>query len=316
MLRIGLVIDSAAEVPPSALADASTCLIPVKLQVDDKFFLDSKDPEFTASFNKSYLNIKVAAISQSLPVSTAEIAAFYLSQMATRFDHVFGLFVLSSRSPLFKNASDAASQVIAESMRPRNAAGIKGPLYVEAHDSMNISDGYAVQVLEVQRLMAAGATPAALRARITELSMESYCYVAPSQLDFIATRAKARGDQSAGALAIAAAKLLGVIPIILAHRGDTGPVHRVRGVEKARDHVINLARRELAQGLKAAFISASFSGDIAVIELMASWQKLRAEAAKAGVSVSLKEMSPTNSINLGPEALSLGLVAARHSVEL
>lgn len=316
MLRIGLVIDSAAEVPQSALADASTCLLPVKLQVDDKTFLDNKQPDFTSSFNKSYLNVKAAAVSQSVAMTAPEITAFYLSQLATRFDHVFGLFVISSRSPLFTNASQAASSVISQSMASRNAVGIKGPLFVEAHDSMNMVDGYAVQVLEIQRLMASGATPVALRNRITELSAESHCYVVPSQLDFVATRAKARGDQSAGALAIAAAKLLGVIPIILGHRGDTGPVHRVRGIEKARDHVIKLARREMTRGLKAPYISASFSGDVSIIEAMASWQKLRTDAAGLGIGISLKEMSPTNSINVGPDALSVGFVASRHAVEL
>ena len=62
---------------------------------------------------------------------------FLLENVAVDFDHVFGLFVMSTRSPIFRAAFDAASRVITDSMPVRVRAGVKGPLLVECHDSMN-----------------------------------------------------------------------------------------------------------------------------------------------------------------------------------
>ncbi len=316
MTRLGLVVDSAAELTQDALADPGLTVLPAIINIDGVEHLDGKLPSFTREFNHKYLNVKSAAGAHSSAMSVDDMTRFFVERLATRFDHVFGLFVLSSRSPLFKNASDAASRVIGESVGPRAAAGQKGPMFLEAHDSMNMADGYAVQVQEMQRLIASGESPASIRSKMDALARQSYCYVVPSQLDFIATRAKVRGDQSAGAFSIAAAKLLGVIPVVLAHQGATNPVLRVRGVDKARDHVIALARREIARGLSAPFVSASFSGDPALIEAMPAWQLLQADARRAQIGVSLKQMSPTSAINLGPDALCMGFIASPHAPEL
>ncbi len=316
MLRIGVVTDSAAELPQSALAHPALSVLPVKIQIEGQVLLDRKDPEVTANFNAKHLNIKTATDVHSKAPSTEEVRDHYLQHLAIDFDHVFGMFVLGSRSPLFKNASDAASDVIAQSMAPRLAQGYKGPLFVEAYDSNNMSDGLSVLVQDALAQVDAEVSPAAMRSRINELVPKLHCYVVPSQLDFLATRAKARGDQSAGALAIAAAKLLGVVPIVLAKRGDTGPAAKVRGVEKARDHVLKLATREVMRGLKSKFVSLSYSGDPAEISVLSSYQGLVAACAAKGASLSLKAMSPTNSINVGPQALSLGFAAVDHDASL
>jgi fatty acid-binding protein DegV len=308
MLKLGVVIDAACELDQITLEHPALEVVPVKIEVDDQTYLDEKRPEFSSAFNRKYLNIRAAEVSKSVSMTQEEICQFFLNNMAARFDHVFGLFVTSTRSPLFKNAFNAASATINQSVPVRQAAGLKGAMFVEAHDSLNITDGYGVQVLELLRMIDHGATPGMVRQRIPQLADTAYTYLAPSQLDFVATRAKARGDESAGAFAVAAAKLIGLIPIVCAHRGQTTPIARERGVGKAREHIIAVARRELINGLGAPFINASFSGDVSVIEALASWQALKRDANSLGVQVRLKEMSPASSINLGPETLSIGML--------
>jgi fatty acid-binding protein DegV len=316
MLRIGVVTDSAAQLPLALLAHPSLRVLPVKIQAEGEVLLDEKDPAQTESFIAQYLDIKKAGNLHSKAFSSDEIRAYYLAHLGTKFDHVFGLFVMGARSPLFKNASDAASEVISQSMAPRAAIGLKGPLFVEAYDSATLTDGLSVLVQDILALVGKGATPGAVRARVNEINPMLYTYVVPSQLDFIATRAKARGDQSAGGLAIAAAKLLGVIPVLLARNGDTGPVVKMRGVEKARDHALNLALREVQRGLKSPFLSVSYSGNLSDITNMPTWQRLVALCNSSAVSLSLKQLSPTNAINLGPDGLSVGFAAVPHSPEL
>jgi fatty acid-binding protein DegV len=316
MLRIGLVGDTAAELPPNLLAHPALTLLPVKINIGDQQFLDRKAPDFTREFNQRYLDIKSAEAARSEAKSSEEIKRFYIEELAQRFDHVLGLFVMSSRSPLFQNAFDAASATIAESMPVRQKAGQKGPLFVEAHDSLTVSSAYGVLLTDLLEQLDRALPVAMMRERLKELCPNAYTYVAPSQIDFLATRAKARGDKSAGAMAIAAAKLLGVLPIVRANNGVTEPTVKLRGVAKARDHVLQLAQREVNRGLLTPHVIAAFAGDPGEIAVMPAWTALQATCAHRGVTLNLLEMSPTTSINVGPQALAIGFCAKPHTPEL
>jgi hypothetical protein len=116
--------------------------------------------------------------------------------------------------PIFKNAFEAASRTITDSMPVRMRAGIKGPLLVECYDSQNLFSGYGVQVLEALREFEAEPLVANIRTHMQALSKSSYGYLAPSNLDFLLTRARARGDTSVGFLGQTAAKMLGIMPVL------------------------------------------------------------------------------------------------------
>ena len=126
-MRLGIVIDSAAEVPASVLANPHVRLLPVKIRIDDQRYVDERQPDATRDFNSRMLHLKTAEVSRSVPPDEPEIRKFMIEQLATGFDHVFGLFVTSTRSPIFKNAFEAASRAITDSMPVRMRAGIKGP---------------------------------------------------------------------------------------------------------------------------------------------------------------------------------------------
>ena len=229
---------------------------------------------------------------------------------------MFGLFVTSTRSPIFKTAFDTASKAINETMPLRRQAGIKGPLLVECYDSLNMFTGYGVQVMEALRQFDAEPSVANIRDNMQKSSKNAYCYVAPSNLDFILTRAKAKGEKSVGALGAAAAKILGLLPIISCNQGVTSSVAKVRGAAVARSCVLDLARRELARGLLSPYINLSFSGNTGTVATLPAYAKPHEEATHKDVTVSLQEMSPTNSINLGPDALTAGFMAQAYSTTL
>ncbi len=316
MLKLGILIDAAADVPQSVLDDPSVRLLPVKVQVDESELLDQRDAKVTRDFNSQFLNLRSAEVSKSVPPDEATIRQFFLDQVSGDFDHVFGLLVTSSRSPIFKSAMAAASKVIADSLPLRMAKGIKGPLFVECYDSQNIGCGYGVQVMEALRQFNLNPSVANLRTQFNELSRSAYLYIAPSQLDFILTRAKAKGENSVGMIAGAAAKMLGVLPALRCHRGETGSVAKFRGAANSREFVLDLARRELQRGLLAPFINVGYTGVVDEVQAIANYRSLVAEAQAQGVTVSLQETSPTMSINFGPNALTVGFVARPHEPSL
>ncbi|MRD48892.1 DegV family protein [Caenimonas koreensis] len=316
MLRLGIVIDSAAEVPQSVLENPRVRMLPVAIRIGERTYLDERKPEATSDFNSRKLEMRTAQDSKSLPPGEPDVRKFLLDHVATDFDHVFGLFVMSARSPIFRAAFDAASRVITDSMPVRVRSGIKGPLLVECHDSMNLFSGYGVQVLEALRAFEAEPLVSTIRTRMQEGAKSAHGYLAPANLDYLLARARARGDNSVGAFGQAAAKMLGIMPILRGFQNKTEAVGKVRGVAAARAHILNLARRELGKGLLAPFVDVSYSGDIADVQALAEYRALVTEAADKGVSVVLHEMAPTNSVNAGANALSVGFMARPHSADL
>lgn len=316
MLKIGILIDAAAEVPQAVLDNPHVRLLPIKIQIDNQIYIDARLPSATRDFNSQFLNMRTADVSQSVAPSEAEIRQFFLDHIACDFDHVFGLFVMGSRSLIFKNAMAAASKCITDSMPVRSKVGIKGPMFVECYDSMNLLGGYGVQVMEALREFDAETSMAAIRSHIQMLSGNSYVYVAPSNLDFIMTRAKAKGDNSVGKLGAMAAKMLGIMPVLRGFQGNTEAVAKQRGVAAAQDYVFNLTRRELARGLLAPFVNMSYSGQVEDVLRMPQYAALKAECAQRNVQLSLQEMSPATSINMGPNALSSGFFANPHKPDL
>jgi DegV family protein with EDD domain len=316
MLRLGIVIDSAADVPQSVLENPRVRMLPVAIRIGDKTYIDERKPAATRDFNSRLLDMRTAEVSRSMPPVEADIRKFLIEQISTDFDHVFGLFVMSSRSPIFKNAFEAASRVITDSMPVRMRAGIKGPLLVECYDSMNLFAGYGVQVLEALRLFEAEPLVSNIRTNMQELAKSAYGYLAPSNLDYLLARARARGDNSVGMLGQAAAKVLGIMPVLRGWQGKTEAVAKVRGAAAARQHVLNLARREVGRGLLAKYVCVSYSGNTSDVEALPEYRSLLQEAASQGVTVTLQEMAPTNSVNAGANALSIGFIAQPHSADL
>lgn len=316
MLKLGILIDAAAEVPQSVLDNPHVRLLPITIQIDDQSFSDTRNAQATRDFNSQFLNMRAAEVSQSVPPTEAQIRQFFLDHIACEFDHVFGLFVMGSRSPIFKNAMAAASQCITDSMPVRSKVGIKGPLFVECYDSMNVLGGYGAQVMEALREFGSETSVSTIRAHMKELSAKSYVYVAPSNLDFILTRAKSKGDNSVGKLGAMAAKVLGIMPVLRGFQNNTEAVTKVRGVAAAQDYIFNITRRELQRGLLAPFVNMAYSGPVEDVLRMPQYAALKADCTAQNVQLNLQEMSPSTSINMGPNALTSGFIAKPHKPEL
>lgn len=315
-LRNGIVIDAAAELPSELLAHPQLRVLPVRIQIDDRYFLDKRDPATVRQFNAQHLNKNSASAARSVPYKFDEMRAFFLAEVACDFDHVFGVFISKTRSTIFQTAFDSASRVITESVPIRNQAGLKGPLFVECYDSQNFFSGYGVQILELLRTLGINGSQTGIRNRLEFIAPRSYTYVAPSDLEFILTRAKSKGEDSVGIIGAAAAKFLNVLPVLRGHRGETTVVSKARGHKAGCDYVLKLARRELARGLVAPCISVSYSGSTGDVQAMPEYQLLASEASAQNVQLALSEMSPTNSVNLGPKALSVGFIAEPHEPTL
>jgi DegV family protein with EDD domain len=310
-----LVADASCDIPASALAHPQLRVLPVHVFVGDKKISDHRDPTATQRFYRECLNSPSATGGRSEPMTIDEMVAAFNLQLALNFDEILGVFVASSRSAIYQRAKSAVTRARIDSFAARARAGKLAQLQADCVDSQAFFAGYGVQVMDLLDLVDKGAGISDLIARQREIAPQTYAYMAPGDVGYVLQRAALKGDKSVSALAGFAAKALSITPILCGHMGNTEPVGRKLGKLKAREAVIEMGLRMLKNKLLLSrHICFSYSGKLKDIENMASYQTLCADAAQAGQQVHLIAMSMTASVNVGPDALVLGVLAKPHIV--
>ena len=101
-------------------------------------------------------------------------------------------------------------------------------------------------------------------------------------------------------------------PIARCFRGETGPVAKVRHFAAAAERVFANVTREIERGLLAPFVNLSFGGDWTAIAQLPGFVALTRAATARGVDVHWSQLSMTAGVNVGPGALTVGIVAQPH----
>lgn len=310
-----LVADASCDIPASALAHPQLRILPVRVFVGDKKMLDQRDPAATQRFYRECLNSPAATGGRSEPMTTDDMVTAFSTQLALNFDQMLGVFVASSRSAIYQRAKMAVARARIESFAVRARAGKLVQLQADCVDSQALFAGYGVQVMDLLDKVDKGAGITDLIAAQRETVAQTYAYMAPGDVGYILQRAALKGEKSVSALAGFAAKTLSITPILRGHLGQTEPVGRKLGKLKAREAVVEMGLRMLkAKLLLSRHMCFSYSGVLKDIEAMPSYQALCTAATKAGVQVHLTAMSMTGSVNVGPDALVMGVLAKPHTV--
>jgi len=99
-MRIGLVVDSACDLPQDFCRQHKIVILPVTIHVGKEEFIDRRDPEATLEFYRRHLTN--VAHAETAPLSVAQIKDLFLERLVLEYDFVFCLTVASSRSPIFE----------------------------------------------------------------------------------------------------------------------------------------------------------------------------------------------------------------------
>jgi fatty acid-binding protein DegV len=310
---LGIAIDASCDVPDEIIARQDVLLLPVQVIVDGESLIDRRDPPQTEHFYRHMLSKPKASGGKSEPLKTDDMVLAFVEQMAVQFDSAIGVFVASSRSPIFARTEMALPRAILQARQRRVLAGRSADMRAETFDSKNLFAGYGALVMDLLKHKDMGLDHDALVARLQKNLTQTYAYMVPGNVSYILDRAAKKGEQSVGFVAGLAAKTMSITPIIQCHQGETAPVARKMGNGKAQAALLNGATRLLQGGLLlGSHLCLSYSGDLDDIHGRPEMTELKKMAAAAGVSVHLCRMSATGSVNVGPGALALGCVAKNH----
>ena len=310
-MRIGIVVDSACDLPPEWLAAHGIHLLPVTVKIGQSAFVDLRDERATLDFIESHVTGRHTAETSAFPAD--QIKALFLEQLVIDYDYVFCLTVTRHRSQIHDNATHASFAILNEYKPIRAQAGRTTPFALRIVDSQQVFAGQGILPVEAVRLRDAGASAPEIRSRLEFLAERSYAYMVPRDLGYLRARIKHRGDKSVSLLAALIGGALDIKPILHCHRGDTGPVCKVRGFEPAAEKLFAFAVERVRAGLLTPTLCLSYGGELDQMRALPGYAALVAACEEHHVERFETVMSLTGMVNVGSGSLTLGFAAPPHA---
>ncbi len=309
-MRVGLVVDSACDLPQSFCEDNNLVVLPITIRIGGEEFVDQREPAATREFYRKH--VTNAAECETAPLSVEDIKRLFLERLVIDYDFVFCLTIASSRSPIFDNATKAAYSILSEYKPIRMAAGHLGPFALRVVDTQNLFAAQGVVAAEVAKMIRAGQPPNRIRERLDALLPHLYGYMLPSNLYHLRARGAKKGDKSVGWFQYALGNALDIKPLIRGYRNETGPVARLRHYDDGARRCFDFMIERIRIGLLAPTLCLSYAGELTELQKLPGYDDLIKAAAAANVEVHSSVMSVTGAINVGESALVFAFCAAPH----
>ena len=303
-MRIGVVVDASCDLPPEFLREHNIGLLPVSIRLGDEMLVDERDPAVTLKFYTEQLADK-GLNAETFPFTAEQIREKFLDRIVIDYDYVFCITVTSTRSAIFENATRASFAILNDYKNIRARAGVSGPFALRVVDSKNMFCATGVLAAEAAKMAKAGNTPNDIRRRLDELRDNLCGYMVPGDLYYIRTRGIKKGEKSIGLFTYAVGSALDIKPVIQSYRGETQPVAKVLGYERAVEKMFNFVARQIERGISTQHVCISYGGDPARIAKLPGYKALAQVARENNIEILSSIMSATAAVNAGGECVAI-----------
>ncbi|TXH05638.1 MAG: DegV family EDD domain-containing protein [Nevskiaceae bacterium] len=303
-MRIGVVIDASCDLPPEFLREHNIGILPVSIRLGDELLVDERDPQVTLKFYTEQLAAK-GLDAETFPFTAEQIREKFLDRIVIDYDYVFCITVTSTRSAIFENATRASFAILNDYKTIRAAAGVSGPFALRVVDSRNMFCATGVLAAEAAKMAKANLPPNDIRRRLDELRDNLCGYMVPGDLYYIRTRGMKKGEKSVGLLTYAIGSALDIKPVIQSYRGETQPIAKVLGYERAVEKMFNHVARQIERGISTRHLCISYGGDPARVKKLPGYNALAQVARENGIEILTSIMSATAAVNAGGECVAI-----------
>ena len=313
-MRIGIVVDSACDIPADFIEREHITILPVTVQIGQAVLADVRNEEATMSFLSGDTAAR-AYDAETTPFTVQEVHDLFLSKLVLDYDYVFCITTTRSRSGIYDNAIQASYTILNDYKPVRAAAGNNMPFSLRVIDSQNVFAAVGVLVVEAARLRAAGEGAPKIRARLENLALYTQGYMVPPDLHYLRNRIRKRGDRSVSFISAALGTALDIKPILHCNRGDTEPVGKVKGMENATQKMFDFAAKRVKEGLMTPTVGVSYGGDLEDLHKNPGYQNLREVCAENNVEIFESVMGLSGLVNVGRGAAVVGFAAEPQKFE-
>ena len=313
-MRIGIVVDSACDLPNDFIERENITILPVTIQIGQAILADTRNEEATMNFLSGETAAR-AFEAESTPYTVQQVHDLFLSKLVHDYDYVFCITTTRTRSGIYDNAVQASYTILNDYKPVRAESGNTTPFALRVIDSQNVFASVGVLVVEAARLRAAGESPPKIRARLEHLALHTHGYMVPPDLHYLRNRIKKRGDKSVSFLSAELGTALDIKPILHCNRGDTGPVGKVKGMNSAVRKMFDFATSRVDAGLMTPTICLSYGGDLHELRVMPGYDQLRQACAANNVEVFEAFMGLSGLVNVGKGAVVVAFAGENHKFQ-
>lgn len=307
-MRIGLVVDSACDLPLEYLQQHDVTVLPITVRIGEAVLADHRDEEDTLEFLHAHVAER-GAEAETTPFSVQQIQQLFLERLVIDYDYVFCMTIARTRSAVHENAQQASFAILNDYKSTRAAAGNNTPFALRVVDTQNLFSAQGITAVEAVRLRDAGEGAPKIRARLENLALHTHGYMIPRDLYYLRARARAKGDRSVGLLSAALGSALDIKPVLHCNRGETGPVAKIKGFEPAVQKLFEFTCKRIAAGLMTPTLCLSYGGELDELRALPGYDALRACCSEHNIEVFESVMSLTGMVNVGKGAVVVGFAA-------
>lgn len=307
--RTCIAVDSACDLPASIFKEHNLQILPISLKLDDKKFVDDRDPNKTAQFILSDMG-KKSFNAETEPFSVAEMSKLLEEKLIFDFDEVLAITINSARSETYKNVRDAVFVSQHKFKNSRIKAGQTPFFKIRVFDSSTMFTGQGVIVYEALRLLKNNLNISQVIEKLTPLKDKVRAFLLPKDLYHLKNRASKKGDNSVGWLSYKMGSMLNVKPIIECYKGVTGPADKAMGFDSGLVKLFEKTKQAIDNKLSVNVITMSYAGDLNDIYNNEDYKKFIEYAKSKGVPTLMSIMSTTATVNVGPGSFSLAYAEA------
>ena len=315
-MRIGLVVDSACDLPLEYLQQHDIHLLPVTVRIGEAVLTDHRNPEATLHFLQTHLAER-GFEAETTPFTVQQVRDLFVSQLAIDYDYVFCMTITKTRSPIYDNANQASFAILNDYKPVRTAAGNNTPFALRVIDSQNLFAAQGILPVEAVRLRDAGEGAPKIRARLENLALHTQGYLIPRDLNYIRARTRVRGDRSVSLLSATLGTMLDIKPVLHCNRGETGPAAKIKGFEPAVQKLFEYTVKRIKAGdLMTPTVCVSYGGELGEMRALPGYDWLRQACADNNIELFESVMSLTGMVNVGKGALVVGFAAETKKFEV
>ena len=307
-MRIGIVVDSACDLPNDFIERENITILPVTIQIGQAILADTRNEEATMTFLSGETAAR-AFEAESTPFTVQQVHDLFLTKLVHDYDYVFCITTTRTRSGIYDNAVQASYTILNDYKPVRAESGNNMPFSLRVIDSQNVFAAVGVLAIEAARLRAAGEGAPQIRSRLEHLALYTQGYMVPPDLHYLRNRIKKRGDKSVSFFSAALGTALDIKPILHCNKGETGPVAKVKGFNPAVEKMFDFAARRVREGLMTPTMSLSYGGRLDEMRKLPGYDRLRETCAEHNVEVFESFMGLSGMVNVGQGAVVLGFAA-------
>ncbi len=313
-MKYAFVLDSVACVPEQELQRRSIKILPLAVSFEGTQYVDTTDEKaLIAIHNAGRISVKSDAM--SITPTEDDIRRFILKKVAIHYDVAICQSIGRPYTPIYEGYREVSQSIAADAKHVRTPLGIESPFRMSVVDSGSLAAGQGLIAMYADDLMRDGLDITDYRPLIEDFKtlVKSFTIVRDSV--YIRHRVKQKGNKTVSLPVALIANALAISPIANNQNGGIDIIDmKNRGFDSSVNRVFGYCCERVIEGLVAPLINISFAGDPKTLVHHSNFKRLQHVCDDHNVALYVGVMTLAASINLGPGAMSIGIVPINQTV--